>query len=107
MPILSLEFDHAGRPTLELYVGVSAAEAEFRRPCPPVHVRALVDTGASTTNIVRSVFDRLGLSLVSQVPVHTASTGLTPDTVHTLGPADYRARGHGPRLGRTAQTELQ
>ncbi len=35
MPILSLHFDHAGRPTLELYVGVSAAEAEFRPPYPP------------------------------------------------------------------------
>jgi predicted aspartyl protease len=78
MPILSLHFDHAGRPTLELYVGVSAAEAEFRPPYPPVPVRALVDTGASKTNIVRWVFDRLGLSPVSQVPVHTASTGLTP-----------------------------
>jgi len=78
MPILSLQFDHAGRPTLELYVGVSAAEAEFRPHCPPVPVRALVDTGASKTNIVRWVCDRLGLSPVSQVPVHTASTGLTP-----------------------------
>jgi predicted aspartyl protease len=78
MPILSLQFDHAGRPTLELYVGLSAAEAEFRPPCPPVLVRALVDTGASKTNIVHWVLDRLGLSPVSQVPVHTASTGLTP-----------------------------
>ena len=78
MPILSLHFDHAGRPTLELYVGVSAAEAEFRPPCPPGPIRALVDTGASKTNIVRWVFDRLGLSPVSQIPVHTASTGLTP-----------------------------
>jgi predicted aspartyl protease len=78
MPILSLDFDHAGRPTLELYVGVSAAEAEFRTPCPPVLVRALVDTGASKTNIVRSVLDRLGLSPASQVIAHTASTGLVP-----------------------------
>jgi predicted aspartyl protease len=78
MPILSLHFDHAGRPTLELYVGVSAAEAEFRPPCPPVPVRALVDTGASKTNIGQWVFDRLGLSPVSQVSIHTASTGLTP-----------------------------
>lgn len=78
MPILSLRFDYAGRPTLELYVGVSAAEAEFRPPCPPIPVRALVDTGASKTNIARWVCDRLGLSPVGQVPVHTASTGLTP-----------------------------
>jgi hypothetical protein len=78
MPILSFHFDHAGRPMLELYVGVSAAEAEFRLPCPPVPIRGLVDTGASKTNIVRWVFDRLGLSPVSQVSVHTASTGLTP-----------------------------
>ena len=78
MPILSLQFDHAGRPTLELYVGVSAAEAELRPPCPPVLVRALVDTGASKTNIVRWVFDQLGLLPVCQVSIHTASTGLTP-----------------------------
>jgi predicted aspartyl protease len=77
MPILSLQFDHAGRPMLELYVGVSAAEAEFRPACHLVPVRALVDTGASKTNIVRWVFDRLGISPVSQVSVHTASTGLT------------------------------
>jgi hypothetical protein len=43
-----------------------------------VHVHALVDTGASKTNIVRWVLDRLELSPVSQVSVHTASTGLTP-----------------------------
>jgi predicted aspartyl protease len=78
MPILSLHFDHAGRPVVEWYVGMSAAEAEFQPSCPPVPVRALVDTGASKTNIVRWVFDRLGLSPVGQVLVHTASTGPTP-----------------------------
>ena len=61
-------------------MGVSATEAEFRGPSPPVLIRALVDTGASKTNIVRWVFERLGLSPVSQVTVHTASTGLTPLT---------------------------
>lgn len=78
MPILSVPLDHAGRPIVELYVGVSAAEAEFRPSCPTVPVRALVDTGASKTNIVRWVFDRLGISPVSQVLIHTASTGPTP-----------------------------
>ena len=78
MPILSLRLDHAGRPTVDLYVGVSTAEAEFRPSCPAVLVRALVDTGASKTNIVRWVFDRLGISPVSQVLIHTASTGSTP-----------------------------
>jgi predicted aspartyl protease len=78
MPILSLQFDHAGRPTLELYVGVFAAEAEFRKSHPPVQVRALVDTGASRTNIVQSVFERLELLPVGHITVHTASTGLTP-----------------------------
>jgi len=38
----------------------------------------LVDTGASKTNIVRSVFERLELVPVGHVTVHTASTGLTP-----------------------------
>lgn len=78
MPILSVPLDHAGRPIVELYVGVSTAEAEFRPSCPTVPVRALVDTGASKTNIVRWVFDRLGISPVSQVLIHTASTGPTP-----------------------------
>ena len=78
MPILSFCLDHAGRPMVELYVGVSAAEAEFRPSCLPVPVRALVDTGASKTNVVRWVFDRLGLSPVGQVLAHTASTGPTP-----------------------------
>ena len=64
--------------TVELYVGVSAAEAEFRPSGPPVPVRALVDIGASKTNIVRWVFDRLGLSPVGQILIHTASTGPTP-----------------------------
>ena len=44
MPIVSLHFDHAGRPVVELYVGVSAAEAEFGPTSLPVLVRALVDT---------------------------------------------------------------
>lgn len=78
MPILSLRLDHAGRPTVELYVGLSAAEAEFRPPCPAVPVRALVDTGAGKTNIVQWVLDRLGVSPVGQVLVHTASTGPAP-----------------------------
>jgi hypothetical protein len=63
---------------LDLYVGVSAAEAELRPPCLPVPVRALVDIGASKTNIVRWVFERLGISPVGDVTIHTASTGVTP-----------------------------
>ena len=77
MPILSHDIDHSGRPMLDLYVGVSAAEAEFRPPCLPVPVRALVDIGASKTNIVRWVFERLGISPVGHVTIHTASTGVT------------------------------
>ena len=111
MPILSLQFDHAGRPTLELYVGVSAAEAEFRQPRPPVHVRALIDTGASKTNVVRRVLDRLGLSPVSQVPVHTASTGLTPFLADVYAVEylairdDYRAPGDRLRSSRSGGSE--
>ncbi|MHB1558579.1 MAG: aspartyl protease family protein [Isosphaeraceae bacterium] len=78
MSILSLRFDHAGRPVVELYIGVSAAETEFRPAAPPVLVRALVDTGASKTNVASWVLDRLGLSPIGQVLVHTASTGSTP-----------------------------
>jgi predicted aspartyl protease len=78
MPILSLRLDHAGRPMVELYVGVSSVEAEFRPSCLPVPVHALIDTGATKTTIARWVFDRLGLSPVGQRPLHTVSTGRTP-----------------------------
>lgn len=78
MPILKRDLDPRGRPTIELYVGRPSAEADLRPPCPSILVRALVDTGASTTNIEHGVFDRLGLSPVGQMFVHTASTGRDP-----------------------------
>ena len=59
-------------------MGVSTAEVEFRPSRPAIPVRALVDTGASKTNIVKWVLDRLEISPVGQVLIHTASTGSTP-----------------------------
>jgi predicted aspartyl protease len=82
MRILSLRLDHAGRPMVELYVGVPAAEVEFRPSYLPVLVRAVVDTGATRTTVAQWVLDRLGLSPVGQVPFHTASTGQTPLPAH-------------------------
>lgn len=78
MPILNRHLDGLGRPIIELYVGPPTAEADLRPPTPPIPVRALVDTGASTTNIGQWVLDRLGLWPVGRRPVHTASTGSVP-----------------------------
>jgi hypothetical protein len=67
MPVLSSEVDHAGRPIIELYVTTGTTEAEVRRedglPTPgTLLVAALVDTGASQSQIDLSVLERLGLS---------------------------------------------
>jgi hypothetical protein len=51
MPTVTFGLDHAGRPVIELYVGVASAEqdtSDTPEPTPPpVRVRALLDTGAS------------------------------------------------------------
>jgi Aspartyl protease len=99
MPILSSHLDYGGRATVELYVGVSTAESKYRSSLQPILVRALVDIGASSTNIARRVIDQLGLSPVGQTPLHTPSTG--PDPV----PADVYAVDISISLG-GEKTEL-
>jgi predicted aspartyl protease len=83
MPILNLEVDVAGRLVADLYVGVTAAEAESlgdedRHRHAVRQVRALVDTGAGRTVIGRAVLEQLGLMPVSEVTFHSATTGRDP-----------------------------
>lgn len=83
MRILNLEVDVGGRLVVDLYVGVTAAEAESLggedqlRPAVR-QVRALVDTGAGQTLIGRAVLEQLGLMPVSEVTLHSATTGRDP-----------------------------
>ena len=65
MIVLTLEADQRGRPVIDLFVAASAprtaaAEALGITPHPPIEVRALIDTGASCSNVQVSVLDRLG-----------------------------------------------
>lgn len=46
----------------------------------PEEVRVLVDTGASTTFVQKSVLDKLGVSKVGEQHAHTVSTGETPES---------------------------
>jgi len=86
MIVLTFDVDSEGRPLIELFVAVSVPritvlEALGEAPPSPVAVRALVDTGASRTNVQRSVLDRLGLEAVGEELVHTASTAGEPKQV--------------------------
>lgn len=86
MIVLTLRADHKGRPVIELFVAASAPrtaamEALGVTPRPPIGVRALIDTGASCSNVQRSVLERLGLEPVGEVLVQTASTAGTPKEV--------------------------
>jgi hypothetical protein len=78
MPHLSLAFS-AGAPVVDLLVGVSHPRAgalkQAGQPVPDaVRVRALVDTGASCTNIDPTVLKALGVPSTGTVPCHTPST---------------------------------
>lgn len=78
MPSVTLAVDHAGRPVIDLYVGLSAATRETLYPSgsfpPPRRVRALVDTGASHTVVSGHRLNALGLDPVGQIKVHSATT---------------------------------
>ena len=82
MPAVTLRLDHAGRPVVELYLGVSAAEAEVfpegETVPPPLPALALVDTGASQTVVERRLVEALGLEPVGQTEFRSATTGPTP-----------------------------
>ncbi len=82
MPHFTLQLT-AGGPVVDIVVGVSAARhqalTQAGQPVPPVIlIRALVDTGASSTCLEPSVFQSLQLSPIGQVPTFTPTTGGTP-----------------------------
>jgi predicted aspartyl protease len=83
MPILNFRLDGRGRPVVELYVGVGAAEWEVRAESGltlpgALRIDALLDTGASRTLVAREILDALGLLPVRETDVFTASTGWHP-----------------------------
>jgi hypothetical protein len=72
-----------GGPVLNALVGVSQARraalvAAGLEPPNPVPVRALVDTGASSTCVEPAILLSLQLTPIGQVPCFTLSTGGTP-----------------------------
>jgi hypothetical protein len=86
MIVLTLDADDKGRPVIERFLAASAPrtaalEALGMTPHAPIGVRALIDTGASCSNVQKSVLERLGLEPVGEELVHTASTEGTPKEV--------------------------
>jgi predicted aspartyl protease len=82
MPTVIFPLDHAGRPVVELYVGISAAaretlEAPGAAP-PPLRVRALVDTGATLTVVERGYLEQLGVEKTGTTRLHSSTTGGEP-----------------------------
>jgi hypothetical protein len=82
MPTVTLRLDYAGRPTIELYVGICAAarevlEAPGAAP-PPVRVRALVDTGASMSVVELRHLEVLGAEPSGTIGLHSSTTGGDP-----------------------------
>ena len=82
MPTLTLALDYAGRPIIELYVGVSAAAqaALFAgKPRPAVMaLRALIDTGTSRTVVEEGFLVELGLDETGAAWLRSATTGAQP-----------------------------
>jgi hypothetical protein len=82
MPIINSSVNPHG-PIIGLAVGVSESRRQYllnigKTPPAAVFIRALVDTGASSTHVVDSVIAPLGLTTKGPVPVITASTGSAP-----------------------------
>jgi hypothetical protein len=103
MIVLTFSADARGRPIIELYLTpsaprIAAMEALGVTPHAPVGVQALVDTGASCSNVQRSVLHRLGLEPVGEELVHTASTGGTPREVRAYSVHLFFAGVPGGRL---------
>jgi predicted aspartyl protease len=102
-----------GGPLVDILVGVSQArhDALIRAglPIPQlVQIRALIDTGASSTCIDPAELQKLGLSPTGIIPVHTPSTG---DQAHNLSQYDVSLILLHPklqlRLGTVAVVESQ
>ncbi len=86
MPHFTLQFGQNG-PIVAAFIGVSnpkyqallAAGATAPQPVP---IQALVDTGASHTCVDPTILAVLGLTPTGTAPVHTPTTGQTPQQVN-------------------------
>ena len=86
MIVLNFGTDTKGRALIDMYLAasaprVTALELSGETPPRPVAVRAMIDTGATRTNVQKSVLEMLGLDPVGAELVHTASTAATPKEV--------------------------
>ena len=84
MPSLKIAIDHQRGAIIMVGVGVSMPRAlalkKAGAPIPQVvPVRALIDTGASCTCVDPSVIAKLGINPTGNIPIHTPSTGGTPE----------------------------
>jgi len=82
MPNVTLDLVSIGA-AVDVMVGVSEplrdALAKAGKPIPtPINIRALIDTGASSSAISPSVVERLKLEPRGTVPIHTPSTADAP-----------------------------
>jgi hypothetical protein len=72
-----------GGPILDFLVGVSLPRAQALQRAgvalpSAVHIRGLIDTGASGTCVDPSCLEALGLAPTGQIPIHTPSTSGAP-----------------------------
>src|SRR5438105_1217206 len=86
MPILNAPLVPHG-PIIDLAVGVSEPRRQYllsigKTVPPAIVIRALIDTGASSTHIAAPILQPLGLASKGPVPVITPSTGTTPAMFH-------------------------
>lgn len=82
MPILNLPLSPDGA-ILDVLIGVSeprrqALAVAGQQIPPPIPIRALVDIGATTTSIVASILQPLGITPTGSIPVSTSLTGSSP-----------------------------
>ena len=105
MPHLTLQLSPDG-PLVDLLVGVSRARADAltrqKLAIPtPVQIRAVIDTGASSSCVDAGILSSLHLTPTGSTPIHTPSTGGTP---HTASQYDVSLTLLHPKLNLTFQT---
>jgi|SRR6185369_1467915 hypothetical protein len=103
MPHLTVPFSN-GSPIIDLIIGVSAPRADALKkagqPIPAViPVRALIDTGASCTNVDPTILTALAVPSSGTVPCHTPST--KSGKPHIANQFDVSLRLIHPLLTRT------
>jgi hypothetical protein len=74
MPTLSVQLGELKESGPVIEVIIAPVKPRKRGGCHPLSVRALMDTGSSTTVIKEALAQELGLAAVSVCAVHTASS---------------------------------